>query len=37
MTFTLDTHWVWDLWLADDGETWREGALSLMARVGEIR
>ncbi len=20
MTFTLDTHWVWDFWLADDGE-----------------
>ncbi|CAN5233988.1 hypothetical protein BH09ACT5_BH09ACT5_10770 [soil metagenome] len=19
MTFTLDTHWVWDFWLADDG------------------
>ena len=21
MTFTLRTHWVWDFWLADDGET----------------
>jgi len=21
MTFTLDTHWVWDFWFADDGET----------------
>ena len=21
MTFSLDTHWVWDFWLADDGET----------------
>ncbi len=20
MTFTLDTHWVWDFWLADDGD-----------------
>ena len=20
MTFTLDTHWVWDFWLADEGE-----------------
>lgn len=20
MTFSLDTHWVWDFWLADDGE-----------------
>ena len=20
MTFTLDSHWVWDFWLADDGD-----------------
>jgi beta-fructofuranosidase len=22
MTFALDTHWVWDFWIADDGETY---------------
>ncbi|MEQ1735122.1 MAG: glycosyl hydrolase family 32 [Rhodoglobus sp.] len=35
MTFTLDTHWVWDFWLADDGEQYHMYYLHAPKSLGE--
>jgi beta-fructofuranosidase len=37
MTFSLDTHWVWDFWLADDGETFHMYYLHAPKSLGEER
>lgn len=35
MTFTLDTHWVWDFWLADDGHQFHLYYLHAPRSLGE--
>jgi beta-fructofuranosidase len=37
MTFTLDTHWVWDFWLADDGELFHMYYLHAPKSLGDER
>ncbi|MGX5682501.1 glycosyl hydrolase family 32 [Schumannella luteola] len=35
MTFTLDSHWVWDFWLADDGDTFHMYYLHAPQSLGD--
>ncbi|MBG6054938.1 beta-fructofuranosidase [Salinibacterium sp. CAN_S4] len=35
MTFTLDTHWVWDFWLADDGDLFHMYYLHAPTSLGD--
>ena len=35
MTFTLDTHWVWDFWLADDGDRFHTYYLHAPRSLGD--
>ena len=37
MTFTLDTHWVWDFWLADDGDRFHMYYLHAPKSLGDER
>ncbi|MBO9627296.1 MAG: glycosyl hydrolase family 32 [Microbacterium sp.] len=37
MTFALDTHWVWDFWLADDGESFHLYYLHAPRTLGDER
>src|SRR6187402_322095 len=37
MTFTLDSHWVWDFWLADDGELFHLYYLHAPKSLGDER
>ena len=37
MTFTLDTHWVWDFWLADDGSEFHMYYLHAPVALGDER
>jgi len=37
MTFSLETHWVWDFWLADDGDTFHMYYLHAPKSLGDER
>jgi beta-fructofuranosidase len=37
MTFSLDAHWVWDFWLADDGDTYHLYYLHAPKTLGDQR